>query len=112
MNALLLYYDLKERDVILEVDGDRLRVDAPAGELTEKDKAALAKFKPVLLKFLSCKEEPRDNGRRFGARPSRYPGYTSLYDPIYDEWHDFPTRDCYPSIVELANKKRSKGGAA
>ena len=50
--------------------------------------------------------------RRFDARPSRYPGYTSLYDPVEDEWHDFPTKDCYPSIVELANKKRRKGGAA
>src|SRR5215204_7303130 len=49
--------------------------------------------------------------RRFDARPSRYPGYTSLYDPVEDEWHDFPTKDCYPSIVELANKKRRKGGA-
>lgn len=112
MNALLLYHDLKARGVLLEADGDKLLVDAPTGELTDDDKATLVEFKPILLKFLSGREEPRDDGRRFDARPSRYPGYTSLYDPIAGEWHDFPTRDCYPSIVELANKKRRKGGAA
>ena len=112
MKALLLYHDLKKRGVILESDGDKLIVDAPAGALTGEDKAALTEFKPRLLKFLARKEEPRDDGRRFDVRPSRYPGYTSLYDPIHDEWHDFPTRDCYPSIVALANKRRKNGGVA
>ncbi len=34
MNALSLYHDLKERGVILQADGERLRVDAPAGVVT------------------------------------------------------------------------------
>jgi hypothetical protein len=112
VNALVLYHDLKRRGVLLEVDGEKLRVDAPAGELTDEDKAALAAAKSVLLKFLSGREETQDDGRRFDARPSRHPGYTSLYDPVHDEWHDFPTKDCFASIVELANSKRRKGGAA
>ena len=114
MKVLTLYHDLKRRGVRLEADGGRLIVDAPAGELTEGDRAALAEAKPVLLRMLNPRavEEPEDDGRRFDARPSRYPGYTSLYDPVVGEWHDFPTKDCYPSIVELANKKRRKGGAA
>ncbi len=114
MSALSLYHDLKRRDVRLEADGDKLRVDAPAGVLTAEIKAALSGAKPALLRLLSCeeaKEQPQYDGRRFDARPSRHPGYTSLYDPLHDEWHDFPTRDCYPSIVELANRRR-KGGAA
>jgi hypothetical protein len=112
MNALTLYHDLKTRGVLLEADGEKLLVDAPAGELTAQDRATLTEFKPILLKFLSHTEQPRDGGRRFAARPSHYPGYTSLYDPVHDECHDFSTRDCYPSIVQLANKKRMKGGAA
>lgn len=116
MNVLALYHDLKKRGVRLEANGKRLLVDAPAGELTEDDRANLAKLKPVLLKVLSRRstltEEIRDDGRRFDARPSSHPGYTSLCDPIEGKWHDFPTQDCYPSIVELANKKRRKGGAA
>jgi hypothetical protein len=115
MNVLELYHDLKKRDIRLVADGENLKVDAPAGVLTDEDRAALAGFKPVLLKFLarsSARQEPSDDGRRFDARPSRHPGYTSLYDPIEGRWHDFPTRDCFPSITHLARKKRSKGATA
>ena len=112
MNVLTLYYDMKKRGVHFEADGGRLLVDAPAGALSGQDRQALVEAKPALLRMLTpgADEVPEDDGRRFDARPSRRPGYTSLYDPIEGEWHDFPTKDCYPSIVELANKKRSKGG--
>ena len=116
MNALMLYHDLTKRGVRLEADGDRLRVDAPAGVVTEDLKAALSEAKPVLLRLLSrwvAKEEPRrDDGRRFDAMRSKHPGYTSLYDPIEGEWHDFPTKDCFPSIVALVDRRRKKGGTA
>jgi hypothetical protein len=110
VNALVLYHDLKKRGVLLEAHGEILRVDAPVGELTDEDRKALAEFKPLLLGFLAGK--PQDDGRRFEARPSRHPGYTSLYDPASDEWHDFPTRDCFPSVVEEVNGHREQGGAA
>ncbi len=111
MSALSLYHDLKARGVKLQADGERLLVDAPADELTDEDRAALTEFKPMLLRLLG-RAELQDDGRPFAARPSRYPGYTSLYDPTTGKWHDFPTRDCYPSIIQLVNSKRSKGGAA
>jgi TubC N-terminal docking domain len=78
VNALTLYNDLKARGVIFEAVGHKLRVDAPAGKLTEDDRAALAELKPVLLKLLSRGENAEDEGRRFGARRSKHPGYTSL----------------------------------
>lgn len=114
MNALALYHDLTKRGVILEADGESLKFDAPAGELTEEDRAALVEFKPILLKFLfraGRLEEPKDDGRRFQVRRSRYPGYTRLYDPVEGRWHDFPTKDCLPSIVAEANARR-KGASA
>lgn len=114
MNALKLYHDLKGRGVELEVAGEDLKVDAPAGTLTDEDRSALVELKPVLLKFLTgarTHQEPEDDGRRFDARPSRHPGYTSLHDPVEGRWHDFPTQDCFPSIVALTSK-RKKGGAA
>jgi hypothetical protein len=98
MNALRLYHDLKKRGVMLEADGVSLKVDAPAGALTDEDKAALVEHKAALLRFLSrarASQEPEDDGRRFDARPSRHPGYTSLYDPAEGVWHDFPTQDCF-----------------
>ena len=87
-------------------------MDAPAGVLAQEDRAALLECKPVLLRFLTGRQgrqEPVDDDRRFRARPSRHPGYTSLYDPVENRWHDFPTADCYPSIVEMANRRRKKG---
>jgi hypothetical protein len=42
----------------------------------------------------------------------REPSWISLHDPTTGEWHDFPTRDCLPSIVEEANGKRRTGRAA
>lgn len=108
MNALRLHNDLKKRGVRLEADGDDLKVDAPAGALTGEDRGALVQAKPALLAFLTGsrgRREPEDDGRRFRARPSRHPGYTSLYDPVGDEWHDFPTKDCYPSVVALAGRR-------
>ena len=114
MNVLALYHDMKRRGVLLKAEGERLVVDAPAGVLSGQDRAALDEAKPVLIRMLTLRkdEEPEDDGRRFDARPSRYPGYTGIYDPIDDEWHDFPTKDCFESIVELANRKRRGGGAA
>jgi hypothetical protein len=116
VNALSLYHDLTKRGIRLEADGDGLRVDAPAGVVTDDLKAALSEAKPVLLRLLSrlaAKEESRrDDGRRFYARCSKHTGYTALYDPVEGEWHDFPTKDCFPSIVALADKRREKGGAA
>jgi hypothetical protein len=115
VNVLSLYHDLKQRGVILQADGESLLVDAPAGVVTEEDKSALLEVKPVLLKLLSriaLREQEEDDGRRFDARRSRHPGYTFIYDPVEGEWHDFPTKDCYPSIVALADKRSKKGGAA
>ncbi len=114
MNALALYHDLKSRGVILEADGESLKVDAPAGELTEEDRAMLGEYKPLLLKVLSRSarsDESRGDRHHFKVRSSRYPGYTSLYDTVAGRWHDFPTKDCLPSIVAEANAKR-KGVSA
>jgi hypothetical protein len=49
--------------------------------------------------------------RGFVARRSREPGWILLHDPTTGEWHDFPARDCFPSIVAEAHVHR-KGGTA
>jgi len=80
MNVLALYDDMKKRGVHLEANGDNLMVDAPAGVLSEEDRAALVEAKPLLLKMLTPRaaEAHKDHRRRFDAKPSRYLGYTSL----------------------------------
>jgi hypothetical protein len=54
----------------------------------------------------------REGAFSFLCDSIREPGWVSLHDPTTGEWHDFPARDCFPSIVEEANGKRRKGGAA
>ena len=83
MNAQILYHDLKERGVILEAQGEYLKVDAPAGVLTEKHRAALKEFKPRLLKFLSCpQEEPEEVPERESVARWAGPGLIRIRDPF------------------------------
>ena len=86
-------------------------LDAPVGSLTDEDRTALLGAIPILLEFLADRDEPQDDGRRFDVRPSRHPGYRSLYDLLHGEWHDFPTKDCVPSIVATANGEARCRGA-
>jgi hypothetical protein len=114
MNARALLDRLRNRDVLLEADGEHLVVDAPVGAITDELRASLAQHKQSLIKLLAweqCKVE--EAGRRgFVARWSREPGWISLHNPLTGGWHDFPAADCFPSIVVEANSRRKKGGAA
>jgi hypothetical protein len=59
------------------------------------------------------KERRLEEASRRGliVKRSKEPGWISLHDPTTGEWHDFPARDCFPSIVAEARAHR-KGGAA
>jgi hypothetical protein len=118
VNAKVLLDDLRSLGANVETDGEHLLIDAPAGVITDELKATLSEHKARVIGILKFERRvledwpEQDDGRRFRARPSQYSGYTALYDPVNDEWHDFPTRDCFPSIVEEAKDNFRKGGAA
>ena len=104
MNARSLYHDLKERGVVLEAQGEYLKVDAPAGVVTEEDKTALVEFKPVLLEFLSQtpKEEPlRESKARWSG-----PGRIRIRDPFTGEWQEWAAAKCLPGVVAEADRRR------
>jgi hypothetical protein len=104
MKALGLYHDLKERRVILKAQGEYLKVDAPAGIVTEEDKAALVEFKPILLQFLSRapEEQPlRESKARWAG-----PGNIRIRDPFTNEWHEWPAAKCLPGVVAEADRRR------
>jgi hypothetical protein len=107
MNALKLYNDLKARGVIFEAQGEYLKVDAPADVLTEEYKAALAEFKPKLLKFLT---RPREETEQGPARESvaRWagPGLVKIRDPFTGEWYEWPAVKCLPGVVAEADRRR------
>ena len=110
MNALKLYRDLEARGVILEVQGDHLKVDAPAGVVTEKDRVALVEFKPKLLKFLSRRrEELQEAPGRESVVGWAGPGRVRIRDPFTGEWHEWPAAECLPGVVAEADRKK-KGG--
>jgi TubC N-terminal docking domain len=109
VKALALYHDLKARGVNLEAceAGDHLKVDAPAGVVTEADRAALLEFKPILLRFLSRLPQEEEPRRRSEARWSG-PVLIRILDPFTNEWHEWPVSKCLPGVVAEANR-RSKG---
>jgi tubulysin polyketide synthase-like protein len=107
VKALALYHDLQARGVILEAYGDHLKVDAPAGVVTEADRAALLEFKPILLEFVSRLPQEGEPGRRSEARWSG-PGLIRVLDPFTNEWHEWPAAKCLPGVVAEAHR-RSKG---
>jgi hypothetical protein len=76
VNVLALYHDLKARDVILEADGENLKVSAPAGVLTEEDREGLRKFKPMLLRLSRAAERAQVTRRR--RPPLRLPGAVGI----------------------------------
>ena len=108
-----MHHDLTARGVNLEADGDALRVDAPAGALSDEDRAALLEAKPVLLVFLSRDSAREDDVPRSKARWAG-PGWIRLFDPIEKAWHEVPSSMCLPGVIAEANthRKRKRGGAA
>ena len=107
MNALSLYHDLKERGVILEAQGEYLKVDAPAGVVTEEDKTALLEFKPVLLEFLSRpREELQQAPERTSVARWAGPGLVKIRDPFTGEWHEWPAARCLPGVLAEADRRR------
>ena len=107
MNALSLFHDLKDRGVILEAQGDNLKVTAPAGVLTEEYRAALKEFKPKLLKFLSrSKEKPQEAPARESVARWAGPGLVRIRDPFTGEWHEWPAAKCLPGVVAEADTSR------
>lgn len=114
MNARALLEDLRNQDVHLEADGERLMVDAPAGSISEETRAMLAEHKPKLLKLLIWERRKLEEADRRGLiiRWSEYPDWIKLHDPTTGEWHEVRASECLPGIVETANKYRKKGGVA
>jgi TubC N-terminal docking domain len=113
VSARELLAELGSRGVEVAADGDMLRY-RPKAAVTEEVRAALAEHKPHLLKLLERERRKLEDADRRGfvAKWSRKPGWISLHDPISGEWHDWPAKNCFPSIVAEANKHRRKGGAA
>jgi len=110
VNALSLFHDLKSRGVILEAQGEQLKVDAPASVLTGEDKIALIELKPILLKFLSRPvEKPHEAPERESMARWVGPGLVKIRDPFTGEWHEWPAAKCLPGVVAEADRRR-KGG--
>jgi hypothetical protein len=48
-------------------------------------------------------------GRRgLVVRWSEYPDWIALHDPLSGEWVEVRAEDCFPSLVEEANRRRKK----
>ena len=98
------------RGVILEAQGEQLKVDAPAGVLTEADRSALKEFKPKLLEFLSRpREEPKEAPEHQSVARWAGPGLIKIRDPFTGEWHEWSAAECLPGVVAEADRRSRKG---
>jgi len=104
VNALSLYEDLKGRGVSLVAQGDLLKVDAPAGVLTEQHRAALKKFKPKLLRLLS--RPPQEEALLRSEARWAGQGRIRIHDPFTGQWHEWPADKCLPGVVAEADRLR------
>jgi hypothetical protein len=98
--------------VILEAQGEFLKVDAPVGVLTDADRSALKELKPKLLELLSrCAEKPQEAPERESVARWAGSGLIKIRDPFTGKWHRWPAAKCQPGVVAEADGRR-KGGAA
>jgi hypothetical protein len=78
MSATALLEDLTGRGVRLSANGDRLRVRAPVGVLSDADRGAIAEHKPALLALLGGAEQTlaavRQRLAAFAERHADTPG--------------------------------------
>jgi TubC N-terminal docking domain len=113
MKGKVLLKQLERLGVELRANGDHLEYEGPEEEITPELLNRLRENKPSLIKLLEWERLKQEEAHRRGflAKLSREHGWISLHDPTSGEWHDFPARDCFPSIVAEARARR-KGGAA
>jgi hypothetical protein len=60
MNLLDFFQQMVSRGVVLTARGGKLMVDAPAGVLTEQDRAFLTRYKADLLALLAGPSSPAE----------------------------------------------------
>jgi hypothetical protein len=79
--ATLVLQECARRGVLLTATGDRLRVDAPPGAVTDALRQALAREKPAIIEVLQADAQARgaglvvlEPGRLYHAALSRWAG--------------------------------------
>ncbi len=118
MSAGTLLEELRGKDIRLEADGDSLRVDTPTGVVTDELRTILAKLKPELLELLhqqrakAVRNTEAADRRELIIRWSEHPTWIELRDTATGERHDVRASECLPAVVEAANRRLKKGGAA
>jgi len=108
VNALSLYHDLKARGVLFEAHGAQLKVDAPAGVLTDGHRTALKEHKSKLLELLSRHaEKPQETPQRESVARWAGPRLIKIRDPFTGKWHPWPAAECLPGVVAEADRRRN-----
>jgi tubulysin polyketide synthase-like protein len=109
VSADLILREVRGRGVELKVVGNEL-LYRPRGALTEDLRAALLEHKSALMNLLAWERRDLEEADRRGLviRWSEYPKWIELHDPYTGQWHEVRASECLPSVVETANRLRSK----
>jgi hypothetical protein len=110
MSAPALLDTLAARGVALDLDGDRLRIEAPVGELSDDDRKAIRADKSELIALLLIRRALDELADVGGAAPalSRWP---DLHLEPPGVWCSggfiIPTRATMPAIRELHRRQKA-----
>ena len=65
---------------------------------------------PTFEELATKRERKLEEASRRGlvVRWSEYPDWIALHDPLSGEWVEVRAEDCFPSLVEEANRRRKK----
>jgi hypothetical protein len=109
-----LLSDLRQRGVMLEAEGDRISVDAPAGVIDGRLRELLAENKPAIVKLLQWERRKLREADRRGLviEWAKERGWIAMHDPTTGEWHEVRAAECLPWVVDAANARRRKVGGA
>ena len=95
--AALVLLECERRDIRITLAGDKLRVDAPPGAVTDALKQAMAREKPAIIEVLQADAQARAaglivlaTGRLYHAAPARLAGVFVQRDG--DEWETYALR--------------------
>jgi hypothetical protein len=107
-----LLSDLRQRGVMLEAEGDRISVDAPAGVIDGRLRELLAENKPAIVKLLQWERRKLREADRRGLviEWSKERGWIALHDPTTGEWHEVQASECLPWVVDAANTRARRQG--
>jgi hypothetical protein len=103
-----LLSELRDRDVVLRIDGHDLRINAPEGVVDADLRAKLVEHKHELLTLLRAELANHETGSGLEARWSIHHNWVSLRSLATEEEVDIRVQDCPDWMLREADRRQKE----